>query len=186
MNPYTEVTVLYEGTLDYEETIHPTDATCRVRYLAAKSQHLPGEVEIYTLTHDHDEGVECECAQYVQDHRPVFSKGETMHHRQLVERIATLSANMKSMLAAGVRNGAFTPSMPWHGDQDGTIDHASRNNRACYRDGVIECERVLHGARADLDNMTIRANSLYPPVLNYADWCNARDEALEAEYRNAV
>lgn len=70
---YTEVTVVVDGALDKEETFrNPTGAQAYIEAIIAESKLDKVPTQIFKLDHDHAEGEECECAQYVTDHKPIY------------------------------------------------------------------------------------------------------------------
>jgi hypothetical protein len=72
---YAEVTVIVDGAFEESETFH--DEALLSHYIAAIQDEAEGHgypTEVYVLWHEHDdEGEECECVQYVTDHRPYAS-----------------------------------------------------------------------------------------------------------------
>ena len=72
---YATITVIVDGTLEEEATF--TDDLLLREYLRdladdAASHGYP--TEVYVLTHEHaNDGRECECIQYAQDHQPVHT-----------------------------------------------------------------------------------------------------------------
>ncbi len=72
---YFTVETIVEGALQDSQTFYEGEDKMRQYLLKveadAKADGL--RTEVYVLYHDHDESVECECAQYVTDHRPEFS-----------------------------------------------------------------------------------------------------------------
>jgi hypothetical protein len=72
---YTEVTVVIDGALDQSETFVP-DSAARDRFVREQMEwataHPGSHVQVFVLWHPHREEDECECMQYVQDHRPDY------------------------------------------------------------------------------------------------------------------
>ena len=71
---YAELTVVVDGALDVEATFHD-EAVLREAIAAdledAESHGYP--TDIYVAYHDHEFGIECECAQFELDHSPAFT-----------------------------------------------------------------------------------------------------------------
>jgi hypothetical protein len=70
---YAEVTVIVDGALDQEITF--TDETLMRDFIDkiredAESDGYP--TEVFVLYHEHEPG-DCECVQYVTDHRPAYA-----------------------------------------------------------------------------------------------------------------
>jgi len=73
---YTEVTIIYDGALESEETFKGFDTAELKAYLEAQKKEAStgeGITEIYVLEHEHDESEEdCTCVQYLQSHHPMW------------------------------------------------------------------------------------------------------------------
>lgn len=68
---YAEITVIVEGAVD-EEFI-ATDETIlseQMRELEEEACDSGYTFEVHRQDHDHEQGIDCECAQYATDHRP--------------------------------------------------------------------------------------------------------------------
>lgn len=74
---YVEVSYIVDGALEESVEIHD-DLILReyLRDLADDAADHGYPAEVYVLQHDHEPGIECECVQYVQDHRPVHTFNE--------------------------------------------------------------------------------------------------------------
>lgn len=71
---YAEVSVVVDGA--QEDFIPFWDETLMNEFIEDIHAEAIGHgypTEIYVMYHDHDIALECECAQYVTDHHPVFS-----------------------------------------------------------------------------------------------------------------
>jgi hypothetical protein len=67
---YAEVTVLVDGAVDEEATF--SDEAMLNDFLASVERGAQADgirAEVFVLFHDHSPG-DCECAQYVTDHKP--------------------------------------------------------------------------------------------------------------------
>jgi hypothetical protein len=70
---YAEVTVIIDGAVETEEIYH--DQVFMDHCLESIAEDALGHgypTEVYIMYHDHAFGMDCECIQYVADHRPVF------------------------------------------------------------------------------------------------------------------
>lgn len=75
---YTDVTVIWDGAVSDEMTFTDDLAQDMLRFIAivkSEARQVSEPVEIYTLHHDHEIS-ECECVQFVTDHRPDWKNGE--------------------------------------------------------------------------------------------------------------
>jgi len=75
---YTQVDVICEGALEESETF--TDYLLLDEYLANLKTEAIGDgatLEVYILEHEHALDIECNCAQYVTDHRPSYVLGDS-------------------------------------------------------------------------------------------------------------
>jgi hypothetical protein len=71
---YVDVSVIVDGALDEEVTFH--DEILLQQYLADVEADANGDgyhTEVYVVWHDHADGVECECIQYLSDYAPAHS-----------------------------------------------------------------------------------------------------------------
>lgn len=72
---YATVTVIVDGALESEEN-YSDDLLMRehLRDIAEDAASDGYPTQVYVLTHEHaDDGRECACIQYSQDHRPVHT-----------------------------------------------------------------------------------------------------------------
>lgn len=73
---FTNVTVVWEGAVDTartyfdNETYAMDELIASVKSDAATTNDL---VEIYSIYHDHDVELDCECVQYLTSHQPDWS-----------------------------------------------------------------------------------------------------------------
>lgn len=68
---YAEFSIIVAGALDEEATF--TDETLVDEFLAGLEQEAEGSgyrFEVYRIDHDHELGIECECVQFLTDHKP--------------------------------------------------------------------------------------------------------------------
>lgn len=79
---YTEADVIWDGALA-ESKVFPEDAPTGEfdSWLADVKQEAADDtadsvVEVYTLFHDHDPELDCECSQFVTSHHPYWSNSE--------------------------------------------------------------------------------------------------------------
>lgn len=66
---YADVSVVWEGALD-QEVIKHTDKQVDAFVNKLAKQVGTDHVQVYVVWHDHPESMECECVQYLTDHRP--------------------------------------------------------------------------------------------------------------------
>ncbi len=74
---YTEIWSVVEGAEDRFKSVEGDgyeEALALAQDLRAVSA-VEGQYdwEVYVLRHDHADGIDCECVQYLTDHRPMFS-----------------------------------------------------------------------------------------------------------------
>lgn len=81
---YSTISVLVDGALDAEQDFGtPEDAQRFIaEQIAAAQQDSSTQTEIFELIHDHalsddEQDAEDVCAQYAQDHRPIFSSAQS-------------------------------------------------------------------------------------------------------------
>jgi hypothetical protein len=84
---YEEYTVVWDGAQDEKWVARldgtfigdaPDNALTVDAWLEALSHDAiasDAHVEVYLLSHPHEFGIDCECVQYAQDHRPAFTFG---------------------------------------------------------------------------------------------------------------
>jgi hypothetical protein len=73
MPAHAAVTVIVDGALDQEEVF--TDYLRLEEFLSQVGDDAESDgylTEVFVLEHDHEIGIECECAQYALDHRPTY------------------------------------------------------------------------------------------------------------------
>ena len=70
---YATLSVVIDGAVDEEDDyFDQTLLDDRLWHLAEESQAHGYPTSVYVLYHDHDRSVvDCECVQYLQDHRPL-------------------------------------------------------------------------------------------------------------------
>ena len=78
---YAEVNVNVNGAAESTEYFDNETETLKFRNSIAATQRFAYDnndfdVEIYVLHHPHEQGIDCECIQYVTDHNPYWSKGK--------------------------------------------------------------------------------------------------------------
>lgn len=69
---YADVTVVVDGAVEEEERF--TDETLMLDYVRTLEDEAAGHgypVEVFILRHEH-EPRECECVQFLQDHKPAY------------------------------------------------------------------------------------------------------------------
>lgn len=81
MMGYTDVSVIWEGALDSEQSFTDEQSDAMEAFInAAKADAIASDdsVEIYTLYHDHDMSEDdCVCVQYLTDHSPDWTNYES-------------------------------------------------------------------------------------------------------------
>ena len=72
---YLEAWSVWAGALDKECTFRDANVSYDrwARREIAAGRKVGEDVEVYSIFHDHDEGVDCECVQYLTDHHPDYS-----------------------------------------------------------------------------------------------------------------
>ena len=77
-NGYTEVTLLVGGSLC--EVVEMTDDEQFESWLQEVKNEAPDNPsfsyeiwEVYRLTHEHEQDIDCECIQHLADHRPYWT-----------------------------------------------------------------------------------------------------------------
>jgi hypothetical protein len=73
MPAYADVSVVVDGALEEEHRF--TDEALMTDYIRTVQDEAEGHgyrTEVFILEHDH-EPAECECIQYVQDHKPAYT-----------------------------------------------------------------------------------------------------------------
>lgn len=74
---YATVTVVIGGALAEELDVQERDwdayLNAALSEWDAQSQADAEEIEMYVLWHEHAPDIECECAQYAQDHHPAYT-----------------------------------------------------------------------------------------------------------------
>ena len=71
---YIEGWTVCEGAADEEETFSSWDDFASWAELTiADMRHLGVEGAVYYIEHEHEEGIDCECVQYLTDHSPYLS-----------------------------------------------------------------------------------------------------------------
>lgn len=79
MNRYTEVTLIVEGALeDSWLWADAYNAEIQAERLARELAGKGLEYDIYLTDHEHSEYLECDCIQYLTDHRPYLSSDRCM------------------------------------------------------------------------------------------------------------
>lgn len=75
---FDEVWTVWDGSVDQEWTVTgPAEFDAVVAEVDAEWRRSAPVVQLFTLRHAHGpEVAECECAQFVQDHRPVRVWGD--------------------------------------------------------------------------------------------------------------
>lgn len=74
MPAHVTLSVIVDGSLESDETY--TDDTLyreRLREIADDAADHGYPTEVFVVQHDHAIGIECECVQYLTDHKPVWS-----------------------------------------------------------------------------------------------------------------
>lgn len=73
---FWEVTVVWEGAVDTQETFLDSNedlVDVMIEAVQADAVDTQDLVEVFTLYHDHELTLECECVQFVTDHRPSWT-----------------------------------------------------------------------------------------------------------------
>jgi hypothetical protein len=73
---FIETTLIVEGVVDEVTVFEDDDELDKyIERLEAERERIQAETEwqVYVLRHDHAPDIECECAQYEQDHRPAYT-----------------------------------------------------------------------------------------------------------------
>jgi hypothetical protein len=77
---YTEVNVVIAGA-EFSHNEYATEATLEAAFtsITEAAQRITEHVEVFTIVHAHEQGIECECVQYLQDHHATleFNAPET-------------------------------------------------------------------------------------------------------------
>lgn len=79
---YKEISVLVGGALDQTEIFSYDDIfeVVRLYGFIADTQKAAEDtderVELFEMSHDHEPDVDCECIQYVTDHKPFWTNGK--------------------------------------------------------------------------------------------------------------
>jgi len=71
---YAEVTVIVDGALEESQTFH--DEALMRDFIDTIREEAEGHgylTEVFVMYHDHADGIDCECAQYVTDHHPTYT-----------------------------------------------------------------------------------------------------------------
>lgn len=69
---FTDVTVVWEGAVDTQRIFGDDETTAMDALIAgvkADAATTTDLVEIYSVYHDHDTDLDCECVQFLTDHR---------------------------------------------------------------------------------------------------------------------
>lgn len=69
---YYEVSVVYDGFLDSEDIIEPSDIDNWIKSVTDTFSNSLAIVEAYAIFHPHPL-ISCECAQYLTDHHPIWT-----------------------------------------------------------------------------------------------------------------
>jgi hypothetical protein len=72
--PHADVTVVVDGAVENDRMF--TDYALMEDFIAeiAAEAHDHGYLtEVYVMYHDHEVGIDCECAQFVTDHHPLYT-----------------------------------------------------------------------------------------------------------------
>lgn len=70
---YAEVTVVVNGAVEQQLNIH--DDALLTDFIDQEANEAASHgypTQVYILYHEHHDETPCECAQYVQDHRPAY------------------------------------------------------------------------------------------------------------------
>lgn len=77
---YADVSVIWNGALDEETTVYEDEEVDAIIAEAQAEAERDGSslVQVFVLWHEHDnDGQECECVQYLTDHRPSYEFAPT-------------------------------------------------------------------------------------------------------------
>lgn len=73
---YTQIDTIYEGVAEATSYFNDDQEQQMKDFVAATQSfaydNSDAEVKIYRLYHNHDQGIDCECIQYVTDHNPFW------------------------------------------------------------------------------------------------------------------
>lgn len=74
MSGYWQASVVIDGAVDQEDELTDRQFNkLQTEITGWAETHPDTPVEVFGLWHEHRRGVDCECAQYATDHRPVLS-----------------------------------------------------------------------------------------------------------------
>ena len=76
---YMEITTIVEGALESSVCFEGIDEIVKLNNHIQSTQRFAYDnsdmdVQIYKLWHEHEQGIDCECVQYLSDHKPFWEQ----------------------------------------------------------------------------------------------------------------
>lgn len=76
---YMEITTIVEGALEGSVCFEGLDEIVKLNNHVQSTQSFARDnsdmsVQIYQLWHEHEQGIDCECSQFEQDHKPFWEQ----------------------------------------------------------------------------------------------------------------